>query len=141
MLSRRIAEDTWRRSRVSDTVVAGDEVNSASRDSMAAIGGVREESSASNDLYFWTMSKSGPRNCRLFVSDCDLACLEWPEATNDTNQHGPDIGVSRRAHLLQEKVCIQQGLPQRLIQLVDICSGLYRNQKLEHMQKQTVGII
>ena len=41
---------------------------------MAAIGGVREASSVSSDLYFWTMSKSGLRNCRPFVFDGDLAC-------------------------------------------------------------------
>ena len=41
---------------------------------MAAIGGVREASSVSSDLYFWTMPKSGLRNCRPFVFDGDLAC-------------------------------------------------------------------
>ena len=52
MLSRRVLEAAWRRSSVSDTVVAGEDVNKASRDSIAAIGGVRDESSASKVLYF-----------------------------------------------------------------------------------------
>lgn len=41
---------------------------------MAAIGGVREGSSVSSDLYFWTMSNSGLWNCRPLVFDGDLAC-------------------------------------------------------------------
>jgi hypothetical protein len=126
MFLRRVAEDAWRRSRVSDTVVAGDEVNSASRVSMAAIGGVREESSASNDLYFWTMSKSGPRNCRPFACDGDLACFEWPAATGDTNQHDPDTSISRLC-LPQQRFHIQPSLPLRPIQLLNLCSGVPRD--------------
>lgn len=74
MFSRRVADDACSRSSVSDTVVAGEDVKRAISDSIAAIGGVRELSSASNDLYFWTMSKSGLRKCRPFVFDGDLAC-------------------------------------------------------------------
>ena len=51
-MSRRVLEAAWRRSSVSDTVVAGEDVNKARRDSIAAIGGVRDESSASRVLYF-----------------------------------------------------------------------------------------
>lgn len=53
---------------------------------MAAIGGVSEESPASSDLYFWTMSKSGLRNCRLFACDGDLeCCFDWPVAAIDND--------------------------------------------------------
>jgi len=41
---RRVVDECWRRSRVSDTVVAGVEVRRAIRDSIAAIGGVKEGS-------------------------------------------------------------------------------------------------
>ena len=74
MLSCRVAEDACSKSSVSETVVAGEEVNTASKDSMAAIGGVTDWSSARSVLYFWTMSKSGLMNCRLLVFDGDLAC-------------------------------------------------------------------
>ena len=46
----RVVLADWIRARVSDIVVAGVEVRSARRDSMAAIGGVREGSEAVKDL-------------------------------------------------------------------------------------------
>ena len=57
MDARRVAEEWERRLRVSDMVVAGEEVRSAIRASIAAIGGVRSGSAERREWYLETMSK------------------------------------------------------------------------------------
>ena len=72
----------------------------ARRDSIAAIGGVRDGSSARSFLYFSTMSKSGLLDCRFCMLESDLGrCLDCPVA--DTCQHL--AGIHRRsAHQLAQ---------------------------------------
>jgi hypothetical protein len=53
---RRVVAEVWRRSRVSEMVVAGEAVRAAIRDSIAAMGGVRSGSDESREVYFCTMS-------------------------------------------------------------------------------------
>jgi hypothetical protein len=60
--ARRVAEEWERRSRVSEIVVAGEEVRRAIRDSIAAIGGVRSGSAERSKWYLETMS-NGWESC------------------------------------------------------------------------------
>jgi hypothetical protein len=58
-------EEFWRRSSVSETVVAGVEVRSPIKDSIAAIGGVREGSEARRLWYLATISNGTDDDCKL----------------------------------------------------------------------------